>query len=87
MSEIETERLLLRPFRESDAADVLEYLSSPLPHCFAGLHLDTLEEARAEVLKRSEDTDYCFAIVLKETGKVIGEIEAESSDYKPPMLR
>ena len=27
MSEIETERLLLRPFRESDAADVLEYLS------------------------------------------------------------
>jgi RimJ/RimL family protein N-acetyltransferase len=87
MSEIETERLLLRPFRESDAADVLEYLSGPLPHCFAGLHLDTLEEARAEVLKRSEDTEYCFAIVLKETGRVIGEIDAESSDYMPPMLR
>ena len=87
MSEIETKRLLLRPFRESDAADVLEYLSAPLPHCFAGLHLDTLEEARAEVLKRSEDTEYCFAIVLKETGKVIGEIEAEPSDYMPPMLR
>ena len=87
MSSIETERLLLRPFRENDAADVLEYLSSPLPHCFAGLHLDTLEEARAEVLKRSEDTEYCFAIVLKETGKVIGEIEAEPSDYKPPKLR
>lgn len=87
MSEIETERLLLRPFRESDAADVLEYLSSPLPHCFAGLHLDTLEEARAEVLKRSEDTEYCFAIVLKENGRVIGEIEAEPSDYRPPMPR
>ena len=87
MSSIETERLLLRPFRESDAADVLEYLSGPLPHCFAGLRLDTLEEARAEVLKRSEDTEYCFAIVLKETGKVIGEIDAEPSDYKPPMLR
>ena len=28
MSEIEPERLLLRPFRESDAADVLEYLST-----------------------------------------------------------
>ena len=28
MSEIETERLLLRPFRENDAADVLEYLST-----------------------------------------------------------
>ena len=42
MSTIETERLLLRPFRESDAADVLEYLSGPLPHCFAGLKLDEL---------------------------------------------
>ena len=87
MSEIETTRLLLRPFRESDAPDVLEYLSGPLPHCFAGLRLDTLEEARAEVLKRAEDTEYCFAIVLKETGRVIGEIDAEPSDYKPPMLR
>lgn len=87
MSGIETKRLLLRPFRESDAADVLEYLSGPLPHCFAGLHLDTLEDARAEVLKRSEDMEFCFAIVLKETGRVIGEIDAEPSDYKPPMLR
>ena len=87
MSEIETKRLLLRPFRESDAADVLEYLSGPLPHCFAGLHLDTLEEARAEVVKRGEDPEYCFAIVLKETGRVIGEIDAEPSDYLPPMLR
>lgn len=87
MSEIDTERLLLRPFRESDAADVLEYLSGPLPHCFADLHLDTLEEARAEVVKRSADPEYCFAIVLKETGRVIGEIDAEPSDYRPPMLR
>jgi len=87
MSEIETERLLLRPFRESDAADVLEYLSGPLPHCFTGLRLDTIREARAEVVKRSENPEYCFAIVLKETGKVVGEIEAEPSDYRPPMPR
>ncbi len=87
MSEIETKRLLLRPFRESDAADVLEYLSGPLPHCFTGLKIDSLEEARAEVVKRGEDPEYCFAIVLKETGRVIGEIDAEPSDYLPPMLR
>ena len=86
MSTIETERLLLRPFRESDAADVLEYLSGPLPHCFAGLKLNTLDEARAEVAKRGEDMEYCFAIVLKETGRVIGEIDAQPSDYRPPML-
>ena len=86
MSRIETERLLLRPFRDSDAADVLEYLSGPLPHCFADLKLDSIDEARAEVLKRGENTDYCFAIVLKESGRAIGEIEAEPSTYVPPML-
>ena len=87
MSTIETERLVLRPFRESDAADVLEYLSGPLPHCFANLKLDTLDEARAEVVKRGADPEYCFAIVLKESGKVIGEIDAEPSTYEPPGLR
>lgn len=87
MSTIETERLVLRPFRESDAADVLEYLSGPLPHCFAHLKLDTLDEARAEVVKRGADPEYCFAIELKESGKVIGEIEAEPSTYAPPRLR
>ncbi len=87
MSTIETERLVLRPFRESDAADVLEYLSGPLPHCFADLKIDDLDEARAEVVKRGGDTEYCFAIVLKESGRVIGEIDAEPSTYEPPMLR
>ena len=86
MSTVETQRLLLRPFRESDAADVLEYLSGPLPHCFANLKLNTLDEARAEVVKRGEDTEYCFAIVLKETGRVIGEIDAQPTDYVPPVL-
>jgi len=87
MSSIETERLILRPFRESDAADVLDYLSGPLPHCFSALKLNTLDEVRAELAKRAEDTEYSFAIVLKESGKVIGEIEAEPSTYVPPGLR
>jgi len=86
MSSIETKRLLLRPFCESDAADVLEYLRGPLPHCFVGLKLDSLDAVRTEVVKRSGDTEYCFAIVLKETGKVIGEIDAVPSSYEPPML-
>ena len=32
---IETERLLLRPFLEGDAADVFEYLKEPMVNCFA----------------------------------------------------
>ena len=79
---IETERLRLRPFREEDAADVLEYLKEPAVNCFACMKLNSLEEARKAVQQRAEDVEYTFAIVLKDTGKVIGEIAAhpESSD-------
>ena len=73
---IETERLLLRPFCESDASDALEYLRNPVPNCFACMKLDNLEEAKTEMRNRSVDLELSFAIVLKETGKVIGEIEA-----------
>ena len=50
---IETERLLLRPFRESDASDVYEYLKSPQVNCFACMKLNTPEEAKAAVLKKA----------------------------------
>jgi ribulose-5-phosphate 4-epimerase/fuculose-1-phosphate aldolase len=70
---IETKRLLLRPFEERDAADLFAYLQAPMVHCFACMKLNTPEEAQAEVKKRAKDTEYLFAIVLKETGKVIVE--------------
>lgn len=72
---IETERLILRPFLESDAADAFEYLAEPMVNCFACMKLDSLEEARAEMKNRMGETEYYFAIVLKDTGKVIGEID------------
>ncbi len=73
---LETERLILRPFLESDAVDVLEYLKKPPVNCFVSMQLNSLEEASAEVKKRAGEIEYYFAIVLKETGKVIGEIDA-----------
>lgn len=73
---IETERLLLRPFQEGDAEDVFAYLQAPAVNCFADMKLNSLAEARAEVARRSGETEYYFAIVLKDTGAVIGEIEA-----------
>lgn len=73
---IETERLVLRPFTEEDAGDVLEYLREPAVNCFACMKLNFLEEAKAEMQKRCGETEYYFAITLKDTGKVIGEIEA-----------
>ena len=44
---IETKRLILRPFLETDAADVYEYLKEPAVNCFAGMKLHSLDEAKA----------------------------------------
>ena len=73
---IETERLILRTFREEDAADLYEYLKEPMVHCFACMKVASVEEAKSAALERAKDKEYYFAIVLKETGKVIGEIDA-----------
>ena len=73
---IETKRLILRPFRVEDAADVYEYLSDPKVNCLVDLKLDSIEDSIAEMSKRQQDSELFFAIVLKETGKVIGEIVA-----------
>ncbi len=80
---IETERLILRPFLEADAADVYAYLKEPAVNCFACMKLCSLEEAREEMKKRAGETEYYFAIVLKETGKVIGEIDAYPETGEP----
>jgi RimJ/RimL family protein N-acetyltransferase len=80
---IETERLILRPFLETDAADVFEYLEKPAVNCFASMKLNSLEEARAEMKNRVGETEYYFAIALKDTGKVIGEIDAYPEPREP----
>ena len=80
---IETERLLLRPFLEGDAADVLEYLREPAVNCFASMKLNSLEEAKEEMKKRIDETEYYFAIILKDLGKVIGEIDAYPERGEP----
>ena len=48
---IETDRLMLRPFRMEDAADVFEYLEKPIVNCFACMKLNTLDDAKAETIK------------------------------------
>lgn len=80
---IETKRLILRPFLVQDAKDVFEYLKEPEVNCFACMKLNTLEQAQAAATKRAEEPEYYFAIVLKENGKVIGEIEAHPESSAP----
>ena len=82
---LETDRLILRPFREEDAADVFEYLEKPTVNCFACMKLNSLEEAKTAVQERMKDAAYTFAIVLKATSKVIGEINAHHESSQPDM--
>jgi len=70
---IETERLILRAFREGDAADLFAYLRAPTAACFLSLRLADLAEAEIEVRKRALD-EGCVAICLKQTGQVIGDL-------------
>ena len=80
---IETTRLILRPFHEGDAADAFEYLEKPTVNCFACMKVHSLGEARKAVMERAETAEYTFAIVLKDTDKVIGEIDAHPESSQP----
>lgn len=80
---IETERLILRPFTENDSKDVYEYLREPAVNCFACMKLNSIDKAKEEMKKRTKETEYYFAIALKESGKVIGEVNAYPETGEP----
>lgn len=74
---INTERLLLRPFRQADLSDFYEYASVEGVGEMAGWkHHETKEESQ-QILDRFIAEDKTFAIVLKEHSKVIGSLGVE----------
>ena len=72
--QIETERLLLRPFAESDLDDFYTYASVEGVGEMAGWKHHESKEHTKQILDSfiQEDTD--FAICLKESGQVIGSL-------------
>ena len=77
---INTERLVIRPFRLSDAEDVFEWRSDPEVNKFMPYPCDeSVDEVRQRIGEWIVDNDK-YAIVLKETGKVIGDISLEWSE-------
>ncbi len=74
---IETERLILRAFVQSDLQDFNEYASAPGVGEMAGWrHHETIEKTQ-EILDLFIKEDKTFAIVFKENNKVIGSLGVE----------
>ena len=73
MQQLITERLILREFRESDYDDLFEYLSQLEDDEFEGYPGITYENGREHLNYRMGSEEF-YAIELKESGKVIGNI-------------
>lgn len=81
---LETKRLILRPWEETDLQDLYEYASVDGVGQMAGWEPHkSLDESRM-ILKMFIDGKKTLAIVLKETGKAIGSVGIEDRDDALP---
>jgi RimJ/RimL family protein N-acetyltransferase len=71
---LETERLLLRPFREEDADDMYEYASDPDVGPMAGWKPHESRENSLNIIRSFIKSGDVWALELKETHRVIGSI-------------
>lgn len=82
---METDRLLLRPWRDSDAEVLYKYASEPEVGSRAGWPPHQSVEESLEIIRTVFNNDTTWAIELKETGEAIGAIGyGPSCDCKLP---
>lgn len=80
MKEITTRRLRLRPFREADYDDLFEFLSQLENDEFEGYPGITYENGREHLRYRLGSEEF-YAIELRDSGKVIGNVYCGSRDF------
>lgn len=92
MNPLETDRLIVRNFRETDAEALFAYLQAPTASCFFSLKLSDLAAAEAEARRRAQDDEY-IAVCLKDTGTLVGDLFThpdpvwpEDSDTAPDTI-
>ena len=82
---IETNRLILRSFNDSDLNDFYNYASVNGVGEMAGWkHHESLEETK-EILNLFIEEDKVFAICLKENNKVIGSLGIEKNGMEDEL--
>lgn len=74
MMELTTERLLLRPWEESDAESLYEYAKDPAVGPIAGWPVHTSVENSREIIRDVLSAEETYAVCLKEDGKAVGSI-------------
>lgn len=74
MNILNSERLILREWRESDSSDLYEYAKSDLVGPNAGWRPHKSEGESKDIIKMFIDNDDTYAIVLRSENKVIGGI-------------
>lgn len=71
---LQTERLILRPWQESDAEDLFRYASSPEVGPAAGWPAHTSVENSRAIIRDVLSAPETYAIIDKTTGRAIGSI-------------
>jgi RimJ/RimL family protein N-acetyltransferase len=79
MRQLETKRLILREWSPCDAADVYEYASGPVVGPMAGWKPHENIEESKKIIDMFIKENETWAIVLKETGRVIGSVGLHKS--------
>ena len=74
MNILNSERLILREWRESDSSDLYEYAKSDLVGPNAGWKPHKSEGESKDIIKMFIDNDDTYEIVLRSENKVIGGI-------------
>jgi RimJ/RimL family protein N-acetyltransferase len=74
MKTLETQRLILRPWREEYAESLYEYARDPCVGPAAGWPVHTSVENSREIIRDVLSAEGTFAVVLRETGEAVGSV-------------
>lgn len=77
--ELQTKRLILRAWKESDAEALYKYARNPNVGPIAGWTPHTSIEESLEIIKTVLSVPESYAVVLKETGEAVGSIAIMNS--------
>jgi RimJ/RimL family protein N-acetyltransferase len=71
---LETNRLILRPWKESDAESLYEYAKNPLVGPAAGWPVHTSVENSRQIIREVLSADETYAVTIKNDGSAIGSV-------------